>query len=41
LLEADGTLTKEMMPHLLHPGPKGYDIWAAALEPELKTLLAK
>jgi lysophospholipase L1-like esterase len=41
LLEADGTLPQEMMPDLLHPGPKGYEIWAAALEPELRMLLAK
>ncbi|MCY3018274.1 MAG: GDSL-type esterase/lipase family protein [Planctomycetota bacterium] len=40
LLEKDGTLSKEIMPDLLHPGPKGYEIWAAALEPQLKALLA-
>lgn len=34
LLELDGeTLTRQMMPDLLHPGPKGYDIWAKALLP--------
>lgn len=41
LLEKDGTLSKEIMPDLLHPGPKGYEIWATALVPELKALLGK
>ncbi|MCP5558736.1 MAG: GDSL family lipase [Verrucomicrobiaceae bacterium] len=31
MLEADGTLTKEMMPDLLHPGEKGYQIWTDAI----------
>lgn len=34
LLEANGeTLTRETMPDLLHPGPKGYEFWAEAIEP--------
>ena len=41
LLETDGSLSKAVMPDLLHPGPKGYEIWGAALAPELKTLLDK
>lgn len=41
LLEKDGTLSKDVMPDLLHPGLKGYEIWAQTLVPELKTLLAK
>ena len=32
-LEKDGTLTKEIMPDLLHLSPKGYRIWAEAIEP--------
>jgi beta-glucosidase len=32
-LEKDGTLTKEIMPDLLHLSPKGYRIWAEAVEP--------
>jgi len=35
LLTPDGTLTREMMPDLLHPGPAGYKIWADALKPYL------
>ena len=41
LLEKDGTLSKEIVPDLLHPGPKGYEIWGAVLEGELKALLGK
>ncbi len=33
LLAEDGTLTKEIMPDLLHPSPKAYGIWAEAIEP--------
>jgi lysophospholipase L1-like esterase len=32
-LEADGTLSPEVMPDFLHPGTKGYQIWADALQP--------
>lgn len=39
-LEADGTLSKEIMPDLLHPNEKGYQIWAEAIEPKVKELLA-
>lgn len=38
LMEADGTLSKEIMPDLLHLSPKGYEQWAAAIEPKLKEL---
>jgi len=38
-LEADGTLSKEIMPDLLHPNAKGYEIWAEAIEPKVKELL--
>lgn len=31
-LEADGTLTKEVMPDALHPSAKGYEIWADAIQ---------
>lgn len=37
-LEKDGTLTKEIMPDLLHPGLEGYRRWAEALEPNLVEL---
>lgn len=35
-LEPDGTLSREIMPDLLHPGEKGYQIWADAIEAEVK-----
>lgn len=41
LLEADGTLTREMMPDLLHPGPKGYAIWRDELEKAFAEHLGK
>lgn len=38
-LEPDGTLTREIMPDLLHLSRKGYRIWADAIEPTLWTML--
>ncbi len=38
-LEADGTLPLDIMPDLLHPNDKGYQIWADAMEPTLKKLM--
>lgn len=38
-LEPDGTLPTDIMPDLLHPNEKGYEIWAEAMEPTLKKLL--
>ena len=38
-LETDGTLSKEIMPDLLHPNEKGYQIWADAVESTLADLL--
>lgn len=40
-LQPDGTLSKEIMPDLLHPNRKGYEIWAAAMAPTLNQLLGK
>ena len=39
LLSADGTLSKEVAPDLLHLSAKGYGIWAEALEAKLTPLL--
>jgi lysophospholipase L1-like esterase len=39
LIEPDGSISKEMMRDALHPGEKGYEIWAAAIEPKLKEWL--
>ena len=39
LLAADGTLSKTIMPDLVHPSAQGYEIWAKAIEPTVaKTL---
>ena len=38
-LEPDGTLSREIMPDLLHPSEKGYQIWAAAIKEPLAELL--
>jgi lysophospholipase L1-like esterase len=39
LIEPDGSISPEMMKDALHPGEKGYEIWAEAIEPKLKELL--
>lgn len=36
---ADGALSKDIMPDLLHLNEKGYELWAKAMEPELQKLL--
>jgi beta-glucosidase len=38
-LASDGSLSKEIMPDLLHPNDKGYRIWAAAMQPELDRMM--
>ncbi len=38
-LEPDGTLPKDVMPDLLHPNEKGYQIWADAMESTLAAML--
>ena len=38
-LEADGTLSTDILPDLLHPNEKGYQIWADAITPRLKKML--
>jgi beta-glucosidase len=40
-LAADGTLSKDIMPDLLHLSPKGYDIWAEAIEPKVTELMGE
>lgn len=37
-LEKDGSITKDVMRDLLHLSPRGYEMWADALDPYLKTL---
>lgn len=38
-LRPDGTLTRDIMPDLLHPSEKGYKIWAEAMQPTLDRLM--
>ncbi|RYX82012.1 hypothetical protein EON83_21540 [bacterium] len=38
-LEADGTISKEMMPDALHPTSRGYEIWADAISPLLAEMM--
>lgn len=38
-LDSDGNLSKDIMPDLLHPNHRGYEIWAEAMEPVLAELL--
>lgn len=40
-LTEDGVLTRDIMPDLLHPKAKGYQIWAEAMEPTLVRLMGK
>ncbi len=41
LTESDGTVSKEIMPDLLHPNAKGYEIWAEAINPFVTKTLAE
>jgi lysophospholipase L1-like esterase len=38
-LEPDGTLPRDVMPDLLHPNEKGYQIWADAMQPALTEIM--
>jgi beta-glucosidase len=38
-LQPDGTLSKDIMPDLLHPNEKGYQIWAEAMRPTFNRLM--
>jgi lysophospholipase L1-like esterase len=40
-LEKDGSLSKEIMPDYLHLSPKGYTIWADAIQPSLDEMLKR
>ena len=41
LIENDGSISKTIMSDALHPNEAGYKIWANAIEPKLKELLAQ
>ena len=38
-LDAEGNLPESVMPDMLHPNERGYEIWAEAMEPTLARLL--
>lgn len=38
-LNAEGGLPREIMPDLLHLSPKGYEIWAEAIKPDVQKLM--
>jgi len=40
-LDDKGFLSKEMMPDTTHPSEKAHEIWAKAIQPELKKMLGK
>jgi len=40
-LDEKGHLSAEIMPDTTHPSEKGYEIWAKAIEPELKSMLGE
>ena len=40
-LDADGTLSTEIMPDALHPNAKGFEIWAKAIESKVTELLGE
>lgn len=40
-LDAQGRLSKEVMPDLLHPNRAGYEIWLAKIQPKVQELLRR
>ena len=38
-LEPDGTLSRDIMPDVLHPNAKGYEIWTKAIEDKVTELM--
>ena len=38
-LDAQGLLSPEIMPDALHLSPRGYEIWAEAIEPSVNQLM--
>jgi lysophospholipase L1-like esterase len=38
-LQPDGTLSKDIMPDLLHLSPKGYELWASAIKDKVADLM--
>ena len=40
-LSADGSISRDVMPDLLHPSEHGYKIWAKAMHPLLTEMLGQ
>ena len=40
-MNRDGTISEEIMPDFLHMSPRGYGLWAEALEPVVKDLMGE
>ncbi len=40
-LNEQGVLPREVMPDLLHPKEKGYQLWAVAMEPTIAKLMGE
>ncbi|MBO5924582.1 MAG: GDSL family lipase, partial [Lentisphaeria bacterium] len=40
-LDKNGTLSKKIMPDLLHPNDNGYEIWAQAMMPYVEKFVGK
>lgn len=38
-IKPDGSIPKDIMPDFLHLSPRGYEMWAQAIDPKLKELL--
>lgn len=41
LVDADGTVSRDVMPDYLHPNAKGYRLWAAAMLPDIEQLMGE
>ena len=41
IMEANGTISPEIMPDGLHPNAKGYEIWANAIDAKVTELMKK
>jgi lysophospholipase L1-like esterase len=37
----DGTISKEIMPDFCHLSPRGYGLWAEAIEPVVKDFMGE
>jgi lysophospholipase L1-like esterase len=41
LIEPDGSISRGIMPDYLHLSERGYEVWAAAMEPKIRQLLGE